>query len=160
MLPKVEQDLSHRRLLEPAQQETIYIVTGSVNSKPNYSPRRNDNLYLKFEPSYGVLSIANTSTLVYRQFAQNGAKIDELFIPILSASHSREKMVAIIIIICSLAFLCYFIYSWVSCYLKKPNIKEYSHHEPRELTPIEGKHANDKDEAEEGYDMRPVSGNP
>ena len=31
-------------------------------------------------------------------------------------------MIAVVVLLCSLAFLCYFIYSWVSCYMKKPRV--------------------------------------
>ena len=59
-------------------------------------------------------------------------------------------MIAVVVLLCSLAFLCYFIYSWVSCYMKKPRVREdYAANEGVE-NPAAG----------EGYDMRQLANIP
>ncbi len=137
----------------------MYIAEGLGSFELTYTPVERPDLHLEFEPSYGKLSILNGSTLRYRHIQIHEQNFDQLYIPLRTVSGSREKIVAIIIIVCSLAFLCYFVYSWVSCYLKKPNIHEHSHRPVRELASGEEKAEDDPEEAEPGYDMRHVQGN-
>ena len=54
---------------------------------------------------------------------------------------SKERVIAIVVIVCSLLFLVYFIYSWISCYIKKPKVVEESRN----------------DDIGTGYDMRSIT---
>ena len=100
---------------------------------------------------FGVLTIkGNATTYTYEQFDSTGKSLSKFEESI--EEHSSEQVVALIIVCCSLAFLCYFIYSWVSCYMKKPRIKD-------EHENVAVKEQKDSDGMGEGYDMRPIANN-
>ncbi len=101
----------------------------------------------------------NATHYTYEQFGTDGKVIDSFssFVEILQRNddHSKEKVMAIIVMCCSLAFLCYFIYSWVSCYMKRPRIRE-----PQPQEPSGEMHEESATSGEEGYDMRPTPNAP
>ncbi len=91
-------------------------------------PNKRD-LVVSLQASYGLLAVYNETWMSYQQVATEGKLLDFVMLEARDPPLSRDKLIAIIIIICSLAFLCYFVYSWVSCYLKKPKIREDTGHE-------------------------------
>ncbi len=95
-----------------------------------------------------MLTIVNGTHFSYVQVEAAGKVVDSFYggmepKPVVK-DHTRDKIIAVVVMGCSLVFLCYFIYSWVSCYMKKPKV--------REAVP-QGGH---EEGSGEGYDMRPV----
>ena len=97
-----------------------------------------------------MLTVWNETTYTYEQMNYKGEVIDSFSGKINGNKrvniYSREKLIAIIILTCALTFLCYFIYSWVSCYMREPKIRDRI-----ELT--EGKGPSERVKE---YDMHPV----
>ena len=117
------------------------------------------NIQVGLDPWFGVLTVFNESCYEYKQVTYKGEVMDIFTVNTASSTESNktnptgktssnEKTIAIVVMICSLAFLCYFIYSWVSCYMKKPKVRE-SEVPQHELENGDG--------VGEGYDMQPVS---
>ncbi len=80
--------------------------------------------------SYGVLSVWNSTTFTYEQRDRKGNLIDSYtYAPPTTSKEPKsglvkQKIIAGVVLTCSLLFLCYFIYSWISCYMKKPRTEE------------------------------------
>jgi len=118
-------------------------------------------LYIQQIPkmAYGILSVQNSTCYSYSQFSSTGNKLHSYSYcsenpSVATKSNSNEKTIALIVVICSLAFLCYFIYSWVSCYMKKPRVREFEHQPMEEEADREG----GGHDSGEGYDMKPITG--
>eukprot|EP00830_Metopus_es_P011655 TRINITY_DN2368_c1_g1_i1.p1 TRINITY_DN2368_c1_g1~~TRINITY_DN2368_c1_g1_i1.p1 ORF type:complete len:319 (-),score=54.48 TRINITY_DN2368_c1_g1_i1:39-995(-) len=107
----------------------IYVTTGIGSSNFSALKPPSGELIAKYKPSFGELTINCSLSFNYQQRDILGNSIDTFDYDVegvdgSDAKHSNEKIIAIIVLGCSLAFLGYFIYSWVSCYLKKPRVIE------------------------------------
>eukprot|EP00826_Nyctotherus_ovalis_P059793 TRINITY_DN8348_c0_g1_i15.p2 TRINITY_DN8348_c0_g1~~TRINITY_DN8348_c0_g1_i15.p2 ORF type:complete len:105 (-),score=25.51 TRINITY_DN8348_c0_g1_i15:103-417(-) len=83
----------------------------------------NDKVFIK-GLTYGDLTIKDASEFKYEQKGWEGKVVDKFENARPAAKRGKEKIIAIVVLVCSLLFLCYFIYSWLSCYLKKPRVTE------------------------------------
>eukprot|EP00826_Nyctotherus_ovalis_P016013 TRINITY_DN14608_c0_g1_i4.p1 TRINITY_DN14608_c0_g1~~TRINITY_DN14608_c0_g1_i4.p1 ORF type:complete len:184 (-),score=27.91 TRINITY_DN14608_c0_g1_i4:151-702(-) len=104
------------------------------------------HIAIKSNETFGLLTI-NSSHYEYKQFDYNG----ELMASVSREKrrvrgYSKEKTIAVVVVVCCLLFLCYFIYSWISCYVKKPRIQEVEEQK--------------EDDFGAGYDMKPVTVDP
>jgi len=75
------------------------------------------------------LEIFNSSYAIYEEIEilENEAKILTQFIINLNIKSEEKqrnyaKIIALIVVLCSLSFLGYFVYSLISCYSKKPRL--------------------------------------
>ena len=107
--------------------------------------------------SIGRLSILNELFALYSQISVEDSIVDEFYIKNeqekdgeMKTSNS-EATIAIIVIICSLGFFCYFAYSFIRCYIKKPKLITSDDES--------GNKAENGEGAEAGYDMRDVRRN-
>ena len=94
-----------------------------------------ESFELGTDNTFGVLSISNQKDYQYKQFTYDGNELDTFSgtIPVLTKKrNSRERTTAFIVLICCIAFLGYFIYSWISCYMKKPKIQDKEEHNVNE----------------------------
>lgn len=103
------------------------LISGGKGKYKSHETKMQNSVQFGDNETFGVLSIDDGKGYIYKQFMYHGALLDSL-IGYSSDSQgkksSNEKQLAIIVLICSMAFLCYFIYSWISCYVKKPKVKE------------------------------------
>jgi len=115
--------------------QTLCIDNGGVNILRQPEVIMNETEFYYDGPSYGVITVWNKTAFTYEHKNVYGDNINVIDYVIdnpddeSSASSRREgtktdKMIGIVVLICSIAFLGYFIYSWVSCYIKKPRVLE------------------------------------
>eukprot|EP00826_Nyctotherus_ovalis_P043224 TRINITY_DN4527_c0_g1_i5.p1 TRINITY_DN4527_c0_g1~~TRINITY_DN4527_c0_g1_i5.p1 ORF type:complete len:323 (-),score=78.73 TRINITY_DN4527_c0_g1_i5:168-1136(-) len=103
------------------------LISGGGDKYKLHGTKKQRSVQFGGNETFGVFIIDDSKSYSYRQFLYNGDLVDS-FIGRLSDNESKgkssERQLAIIVLICSMAFLCYFIYSWISCYVKKPKVKD------------------------------------
>lgn len=106
----------------------MYINNGQGLKTFNQTLASNKSLLVNYTPSYGILTFYNSSVYAYSQNNENEETVDAFNYTINKSKKdtaiSKEDYLAIIIIICCVIFMGYFIYSIVTCYLKKPKTDE------------------------------------
>ena len=122
----------------------MYISVGNASDIRNHQTKVIDNITFLSGSSYGMLTIVNSSNFYFEEKDLRGTVIDSYHKGNKYTEEGRKKevIIALIVLICSLLFLCYFIYSWLSCYLKKPRISK-----------------EDEENQKAGYAMQPIGGN-
>jgi len=105
------------------ENEAWYITAGNGSDDLNHEIfNLNHGKFVK-GLTYGSLTIWSSSEFTYKQKELNGKEVDSFtYSEQAEKKKSNQRIMAIVILVCSLMFLCYFIYSWLSCYLKKPRI--------------------------------------
>ena len=122
----------------------LYVSAGNASDIRNYQAKVIDDIEFLSGPSFGMLTIVNSSNFYFEEKDLKGTVIDFYYKGNEYKEEGRRKevIIALIVLICSLLFLCYFIYSWLSCYLKKPRISK-----------------EDEENQKVGYAMQPIGGN-
>jgi len=103
------------------------IVSGDSGSNKFHKTKEQKSVQFGNNETFGVLTIDESKAYTYKQFSYDGAILTSFTGQLADnqpKGSSKERNMAIIVLICSMAFLCYFIYSWISCYIKKPKVKE------------------------------------